>query len=176
MFPSTILIALAVVKMVRSSKGAIAKGVVLVAVCGLILVKGTNIYRSVDFDLISNPEKVPGDVKEVCDIILGLEEEPRCIVPLALSSEVRQYSGELRMLFGRDVVGYIIYAGEENKTISRHLESETPNYEYILQKAVERDCEFVVTYGDRPIEAELLTANGYREVEYDGNYRIYRRI
>lgn len=173
MFPTGILIALAAVKMVKNSQGRWVKGLVLVAFCGLIVIKGTNIIIDRGFGKIQNPEKVPGTVKEICDMMLELEETPRCIMPEALFCDVRQYSGEIEMMYGRNVVGYISLATEADSRTWWEMENDTPNYEIVLRNASEKRYQFVITYRDHPIGQDVLDLYGYEDIGYEGDYYIY---
>ena len=175
MFPTGILIALAVVKLVKNSDGKWVKLVVLLAMCGLIVVKGTNIYEKIAFTKIQNEQKLPADVKEICDIMLELEENPKCIMPQTLFSDVRQYSGEIRQLYGRDVQDYIIPNWEIERYVFGLMESENPDYKWILRYAAQEGYSFVVAYKNRSIEVEILSESGYVELKCSGNYCIYWR-
>ncbi len=175
MFPTGILIALAAVTMVKYSKGTVSKGFVLVGICALIVIKGANVYTERGFEPITNAEKVPEEVKEICDIMLELEENPRCIMPETLFCDVRQYSGKIEMMYGRDVQNYIIPNWDVERYAFGLMESETPDYSWILLYANQEDYSFVVTYGDRPIEPEVLSEYGYVRQQYSGNYYIYWR-
>ncbi len=173
MFPTGILIALAAVKLVKNSDGKIGKGIVLLMICALIVIKGTNIYTERGFGKIENPYKVPAAVQEVCDLMLELDEEPKCIVPEAFLCDVRQYSGEIEMAYGRDVLGFIIANWGEERYAYGQMESAAPDYSWIMQYAERENCSFIVTYEDRGIDEALLVLYGYVEIPYEGNYRIY---
>lgn len=175
MFPTAILTSLAAVKMVKSSQGKIGKGVVLAAICVLIVVNGANVYTERGFGKIANAYKVPKEVQEICDIMLELEENPRCIVPQTLFSDVRQYAGEIEMAYGRDVQGYIITAPWETLSVWRQVESINPDYSVILQYASQENYQIIVAYEDRPIAEELLALYGYVQIAYDGGYFIYHK-
>ena len=173
MFPTGILIALASVKLVKNSLGKFEKWIVLLMICALIVIKGTNIYTERGFGKIENAYKVPAAVKDVCDLMLELEEEPKCIVPEAFLCDVRQYSGEIEMVYGRDVLGFIIPNWGEEWHAFEQLESETPDYSWIMQCAERENCSFIVTYKDKGIDEQLLVLYGYVEILYEGNYIIY---
>lgn len=173
MFPTGILIALASVKLIRNSQGKIGKGIALLMVCALIVIKGTNIYTERGFGKTENPYKLPTEVKEVCDLMLEVTENPKCILPEPLFCDVRQYSGEILMEYGRDVLDFIIPNWSDDRYIYREMESVEPNYSWILQCAGQNGCSFVVTYTDKGINQELLNLYGYAEIPYEGNYNIY---
>lgn len=173
MFPTGLLIALTAVKLVRNSQGKSGKGIVLLMICALLVVKGTNIYMERGFGKAENSHKVPAYVKEICDVILEREEKPKCIFPETLFHDVRQYSGEILMAYGRDILGYIIPNWGAERLIYLELESAEPNYSWILQCAGENDCPFVVTYESKGIEEELLVLYEYVEVAYNRTYKIY---
>lgn len=176
MFPTAILIGLAVIKMIRNCSNTIVKVCMLVLFCGFIMIKGTNVFQYGDFTWIQTWEKIPREVQAVCNEILLREEEPQCIMPQTLFCDVRQYSGDIMMMYGRNAHGHISYISQIEKHIYEQLESETPNYDYVLKKASEGDYHFVVTYEDRPIAQEILNTYGYEGVCVCEGYIIYQKV
>ena len=173
LIPDAIMIAYAVTMMVRASKKTMEKIMVLLFVCGVIVIKGTNVYTNGGFTVRQNLEKVSESVVQVCDVMLEMEEEPRCILPGPLLSEARQYSGSIKSAYGRNAFGYILAMPQEQWDIYQEMEKETPDFDYILGKAVERNYTFVVTYDRHVIEEEILLKYNYYEKACVAGYRIY---
>lgn len=176
LFPTAVIIGLAVIKMVQHCDNIIMKVGIALLFCGLVLLKGTNVFENGGFTIIQTLEKIPKKVQAVCNEILAREEEPRCIMPQTLFCDVRQYSGDIYLMYGRNAHGHIAYMPEMEARVYEQMESETPDYDFVLQKASEGDYTFVVTYENRPIEEEILNAYGYEEMCQCEGYIIYQSV
>jgi len=161
--PDAIIIALAITKFIRNKKEAILQTILLiVSVVGIILL-GNNAFKTSYYTKIDNWYKVPSEVAEVCDIILAIDENPRCIMPEDLFSDVRQYSGDIEMLYGRNVLDkYIINSNEASKGIYLELRNETPDYDYIFGMSYANNCNFLVLEDE--VENEILVKYKYEKI------------
>lgn len=179
MFPTAILIGTAAVQLIRSSKGKAVKLFVLAAICVLIVIKGTNVFQHGGFTKVQTFEKLPKEVQMVCDVILELEEEPRCIMPRPLLVDARQYSGEIQLMYGRNIYEYITDFTERDRLTWIQIEGLAgaygmeKDYGVVLQYAVEEDYQFVITYEDRPIPQEILDQYGYEDISHCEGFIIY---
>lgn len=176
MFPTAIIIGLAVVKMISNCNNNVIKACVLLFFCGFIVMKGTNVFQYGDFSLIQTFEKIPREVQAVCNEILSREEEPRCVMPQTLFCDARQYSGDIILMYGRNAHGHISYISEIENRVYEQMESETPNYDYVLRKSSEGEYNFVVTYENRPIAQEILNTYGYEAACVIEGYIIYQKV
>ncbi|MGN0251033.1 MAG: hypothetical protein ACI4EH_06705 [Oliverpabstia sp.] len=176
MFPTAILIGLAVIKMIQYCDNNIMKVGITLLFCGLVLLKGTNTFQHGGFTIVQTLEKLPKEVQAVCNELLAKEEEPRCIMPQTLFCDVRQYSGDINMMYGRNAHGYIAYMPDMENRVYEQMESETPDYEFVLQKASEGDYTYVVTYENRPIAKKILNTYGYEEMCLCEGYIIYQKV
>ena len=79
-------------------------------------------------------------------------------------------------MYGRNAHGHIAYMPEMETRVYEQMESETPDYDYVLQKASEGDYNFVVTYENCPIEEKILNAYGYDEIGLCEGYIIYQKV
>lgn len=134
---------------------------------------GNNVYIQGGFQPTANLEKIKQGVIDVSDIILSYKENPRCLVRSRYLTEMRQYSADIQLAYGRDVYGYVSYTSEEMKALANSMESARPDYDSILAYAVGTECDFVVTHADRPISADLLDQYHYREVARKDGSIIY---
>ncbi len=171
--PDAIIIAYALTRLVQSAGSRRERAVVLVMALAVVFVGGTNVYQNGDFVLIQNPEKVDRPVKEVCDLMLELDESPKCILPAPMLSQARQYSGQIRSMYGRNVEGYILDANEEQWSMYYEMESGAPNFNLILREASDKGYDFVVTYEQNEIKDSILERYQYREAGCLEGYRVY---
>lgn len=171
--PNTLVVAYAVTKLVQASRKVKDKILVLGVILLLLGLNGKNVYQSVNFRMIQNPEKVGQGTKEVCDIMLELEESPRCILPMPMLCQARQYSGEIRSMYGRNVQGFILDANENQWGMYFEMEKGDVNFDYVFGQASALGYEFVVTYKKNEVEKSVLNVYNYREIGDLEHYRIY---
>lgn len=171
-FPDAIIIALAATKLLKSIKKVPCK-LAFFAVCVAFAVcAGNNAYTNADYTTIENWYKIPSETKEVCDIILGIDDEPRCIMPEALYSDVRQYAGEIELLYGRNAIDeYILKSNEASKKIYLELRKEAPDYDYIFGMSCAKSCNFVVL--ESCVEEDIYVKYGYEQLAVSEQYYIY---
>lgn len=173
MIPDTLIIAIAITHMIKNSNRKLEKFFVLLIFSGVIIGLGKNVYEEGEFGFVENWYKLPGEVKDVCDIMLEESSEPRCILPSSLFCEARQYSGEIQMMYGRNVQGFILGASETQKGIFTEMEKETPDYAYILETAINEDYDFLVTPKEKEINEEILSDCNYYKLGETKKYIIY---
>lgn len=173
MIPNSIIIALSVTVLIRDKKRIIEKLITIILGVIVIVILGTNMYQYGGFVFIENLEKLSDGTKEICEVMLGKENNPRCIVPQTLFTEVRQYSGDIDMFYGRDVQGYIIDYTDEQMRVYQQIESMTPDYEFVVYEAYNRGYNFIVVYEDKPIQSYILDYYKYEMLEQKEGYIIY---
>lgn len=175
MLPNSIAIAYAVVKLLQD-KSVIKKGIILGVFSVMLVVKGTNVFDNGGFGPIQNVYKIADEVVEVCDVVLALDESPRCIMPSPLYCEVRQYSGDIELMYGRDIEGYINSreVKQEFRDVHAELVKEIPNYDYVLSVAKDNGYDFVIVDHNKPITNNVLEVYGYVLISSSDAFDIYR--
>ncbi len=173
--PCIMVIAVAFTEFVKNTNGKYSKILVAVALFSLIVLKGTNVYKNAGFSKMQNYYKLSDETVSVCNAVLNIDDHPRCIFPQTLFCEARQYSGEIELLYGRGIYGYIIRSSDELQDVYNGMEGETPDYDLVLSKAGELNYSIVVTYEDRPIDEEILRKYGFMYMNTAKGYNIYAK-
>lgn len=176
MIPDAILVAVAGAHIVQRWRNDLVRILLAVALCVVVVLTGTNVYTKAAFGINMNPEKLPQGIIDVAETILALDKEPRCIVRDRYLTEIRQYSGDIRLYYGRNVFGYIIPAGPRKRRFRQILESDEPKpeeYEEILRVANKYGYDFVVTHISKPIPSEIAGKYGFRVVAGMDGSTIY---
>ncbi len=171
--PDALVIAYAATKLVKANKKNLDKILVLAIMVVFLAFNGKNIYKRGGFTFIQNPEKIDREVKAVCDIMLEMEDSPRCILPRPFLSQARQYSGKIQSMYGRNVEGYILDANEDQWGMYYKMESGTVNFNFVFRVASEQGYNFVVTYEWNEALDSVLERYHFREIDVVGDYRIY---
>ena len=175
MIPSTIIMAYMFCQFFKQVRKPYYKVFFCLASFLLLCCFGNNVYTSGIFRPTANLEKIKDGVGEVSDIILYHKKEPRCLVRNKYLTEMRQYSADIQLVYGRDVYGYVSDTPKEEKVIADSMESARPDYNKIFSYAVSKECDFVVTHSDRPVDEELLAKYKFKEVARKDYSIIYLR-
>lgn len=155
-FPNTPAIAYVATELIRRNEKKWEKIIVFVALAALIVLKGTNVFINGSFVPVQNRYKISQEAVEISKIVLKKKKKPLCVVPTELYSEVRQYSGKIKLLYGRDAEGYIIPADEDKRSIYAELNNPEPDYNYVLAKLLEYECNYLVVPSDKGIPQYYL--------------------
>lgn len=181
--PIVPVLAYAAIKLIISIQGK-KRIVVGVAVVGMIMVSGKLVYTSPYFSVAQNPYHVPEAVVQICDEI---EEEGAFVMaafPMEFIQYVRQYSGNVRMPYGRDVLVERWKAKDElydlmNENVLRVAEiaevSKAKGVHYLVFSAAKQlDGDFL-DYGFKLI-GEFEGYLVYQDVEMYETYMYYVRM
>ena len=120
--------------------------VVIVAIAA-IAVGGTFIYSSTAGRFVvseTNVSKVPTFVEKVANRLLELEDQPRVILQDPLGVYIRQYTGDIQTLFGRDISGYIVSPSETAKSIYNTIISGTSDFREVSQFMLDNEYSYLV--------------------------------
>ena len=173
MLPNAIIIATAITLIAKKSDKRIHKVIVISLVTLFIIVKGANVYQNAGFVKAQNLYKVDANTQAVCDAILEYDKSPKCVMPSTLFCEARQYSGDIELMYGRDVQGYIRGVSDDVRKVYESMESDNPDYDYILSQSLEGGYGFVITYDSKSIDDTILDKYGYNLINNVVGYNIY---
>lgn len=175
MIPEILIIALAMTRLVEALKDKRMKLVAMGLLTAAVMLVGTNIQKNGGFYTADNPYKVPQYAVNVFDRILSYDEDPKTILPDPLFIYARQYSGNIEMMYGRDVQGFIVYTSRERMDMYQQIESESPDYNYIFAIAGGKGIEFVVLDVLKPAaDVSIQDKFGYHEIGDLEGFRIYK--
>ena len=188
MFPGSVLIALFCVRLIQACGNVGERVGMTVFLMALLFFMGTNMYlaertrpdgtKEPILTEASNPEKISEGTKQIADILLAIEDHPRVIPRKKYVYELRQYSSDIELYYGRDIDGFIIPIAEKKGwryLIHEQLESSSPNYYRVLSMADKAGYNFVLTSAVYRIDEKILDQYGYRECAIlDGSAVYYK--
>lgn len=173
MVPESVLIALAVTRLMDKSPSPVHAALIFAVSVAIIVLHGNTMFATGIYKDAENPEKVSAQVAKICDIITETDDHPRCIVRDPYNTEVRIYNGDILQLYGREGAGYILAISKDAKKVHAEMESSMPDYGLVLDTAMTYNCNFIVTHPGRPIRQELLDDYSFAEIYRDGYCIIY---
>ena len=175
MIPGTYLVAYVICQIYKVGKNVYKRAFILISLCLCVAFSGDYAYNNASFHKTQNLEKIDPGVKEVGEFILANCERARCITHAKYLSQIRQYSTDIELLYGRNVYGYITGSSAEFKKVYRELEKETPDYSYVLEVFKKNRFYILVVRGRAPIPEDLLVQYDLMEIgRLDGSI-VYKK-
>ena len=167
LLPMTIVIAYAFVKVLCSLPNLKWKMICCVLGGVLIILTGDYTYDNPYFSKAENRFHVPQVVMNVCDTIIIPGREVRAVVPSEMLPYVRQYTANICMPYGRDVV---VETWKENNPLYDAMESMIADCGLIAELAAEQGCHYIIMHEKREREGTLV---GYTYQRTVNGYEIY---
>ncbi len=175
LLPDTVIIALACVRLLERLPARFIRIPVFVLLCALIMFLGRYTYGESSFTKNVNPEGVSDATHAVADYLLSREESPLCLVESSLYMDIRQYDGNIRLVYGRNAEGYITRAKRSARRAAAAMRKEKTPYRRVLKFAVSRKCSYIVVDKTDPIPKALRDKYKYEKVRTIFDYIVYHR-
>lgn len=136
------------------------KGITVITGIVAIIIGGSFVYNTTrgQFEISpGNKAKLPDHVVQIADKLLELDDHPRVVFQDPLGVYIRQYTGAIDTLFGRDMSGYIMYspsaAAIEANTIINDPEGDCYRLEQIM---LDEGYDYLVVAGEKNNEGLIL--------------------
>lgn len=173
MIPDAILISYAITDIIKKCKPVWIKSLLIIAgICGIIIT-GVRVYNEELFVRTQNLQKVSANTEKVCDTILAIDKNPKCIIPDGMYCEARQYNGDIELMYGRNAEGYINELSERYMLVHFFMQQDEPDYEYIFSVAKEDGYDFIACQKKKAVPDEILEKFGYDGCADAGEYWVY---
>lgn len=144
------------------------KSAAVVAGLGTVVLSGTLLYSGPGgrFIVAANAAKLPGEVVEIADRLVELEKlegqdgqqkSVRVVAQHPLGVYMRQYSGEIDQLYGRDLDGYILGAKADARNVHNALsDGSIGNMASVAQFMIDDDYDYLVYNGSASKSFETI--------------------
>lgn len=182
LLPISVIIAYACTMFIERVRKQRSKYIVGFLIICMMFFSGSYIFASGNFQKATNPYKLPQKVINVTDRIVediekdgGKVEETRIVVPSDLSGYIRQYNGDIKLLYGRrveyntDVDGYLA------EQVKDAMDEGSVDCELVATKARKSGCKYVVVEKEKKLEGEL-EGYGYELMKVQDGYSIYKDV
>ena len=153
----------------------------LKVLCGMICVLffvplGPFIY-STDyghFDVIaSNAVKLPSPVPAVAEYLLKQDDDPKIIAVPDISVYIRQYSGLIETMYGRDIYGYIYEPNENASKVNEAITSDDGDMDFVAELMKNEGYEFLVVQSGTFNKQQHIINSGFGLLDTVEGYDIY---
>lgn len=152
------------------------KGIVAIAFAAVYALTGSYMYTHQYCEFIfpsPNTAKLPASVVKVAEYLLHTKQNPRIIADASISIYIRQYSGEIETLFGRDIEGYIIGPSEEARKVDAELRSENGDMGLVAQIMLNYGYDYLITKDTSEAKRTSLEQNGFELERRVDDYGVY---
>lgn len=179
MLPDVILIGLAFADISKRINNSWLKCLSLFITAGIIILTGRNMFlpsKENPFMPMDDVRKLRKETREACEVILAENPSPKCVFNDWLKTEVRQYSGDITLMYARDYDGFIIGMDPKDKEIAE------VSYYNVKEKDWDRFFKYVKEKGythlclrneDEEDFKAIAEEYGYSLLEKQGNRNIY---
>lgn len=133
---------------------------------GLVVIGGTFLYNGSGGSFVeaANAAKEPDYVVQIADRLLELDEHPRVIAQDPIGVYLRQYTGEIETLYGRDMYGYILKPSKDIRDVYTSLSNG--DFSSVSQFMLDEGYDYLVYDGNTDNSFEMVTS-----VEHFGIYK-----
>lgn len=154
------------------------RALVVLLFAAVIIICGYPVYsyRYTTFMVASNPDKLPDHVVSVADALLALEESPRVVTDYSLSVYLRQYSGRIMSMYGRNV-DFEVTDPILARVVFDNLQSDDGDMNLVREKMVENGYRWLVTENTDPQRSQkILDAGFVLNQQVAERYGIYEAV
>lgn len=125
LFPVALVIGAAAIVWYEKIKQQKKQFIFLLVLIFFIGCNGKNMFaKQMFYTDTRNVYKLPQEAIDVADALLEFDTEPRAVMCSELYSYVRQYSTDIKLMYGRNVEGYIGGRNDKSIEMSIHLQKQ----------------------------------------------------
>ena len=170
--PMYLVIGYALCKIVTGFAKELWQRVALVAALVVVVLSGSLVYLNQYMSVAENLYHIPQNVIDVCDVILPEDGEPRvrAVFPSEMVHYVRQYSTDILMPYGRDMI--VTQWDYYNEVYEVYEKPETIDAEVLLDATRKSGTRYIILPSDRKINKNLTTL-GLKLIDTVDKYYIY---
>lgn len=167
--PIGLVVCYASVKAFESVKKKWAKGIVLLLTLVLMLVNGDCVYKKTLHFKSTNPYHIPQVVIHIGDALEMERFQPTVVMPAELLPFIKEYSGDIRMPYGRNILES---AWSFSHELFDAMEAEEYDIEKIAKYAKECQC-FYVLLSCAKAQIGNMEDYDYTYIDFVDGYYIY---
>lgn len=173
LMPTFLLITLGFATVLSRLKKKVFRLIFTVLAAAVIMYFGNNIYTEMWSDTYRDIYRLQRGTASVGQIMLDIDDHPRCVLPQAFISSMRQYSGDIEPMYGRNADGYINTAKKPVLNVYYNMISDAPDYDFVLFTSRLNGYNFVINNDFRPVPDVILDKYGYELIAVSEGYNIY---
>lgn len=136
-----------------------------------ILLGGTFLYNGAGGSFVeaASAAKLPEATVTVANRLLELKERPRIIADPSISVYIRQYTGKIQSLFGRDVYGYMGWPSDDAWSAYHEINNPESDLSTVNRIMLEEGYDYLVIKDRGSIDK-------FDRVDLIGDYAVYTAV
>lgn len=176
LFPVAFVIGAAAIVWYEKIKQQKKQLVFLLVLIFLIGCNGKNMFvKQMFYTDTRNAYKLPQEAIDVADALLELDTEPRVVMCSELYSYVRQYSTDIKMMYGRNAEGYIDGGNDRSREIVVKLgQAEYADWSRIAELMRQEQCKYLVVSGNNNYLQQNMEKYSFSVIKQVDGYIILR--
>lgn len=171
-FSDILIISYVLTDIVRQTDKVWAKILISVFCAAIIVLSGVNVFTSGVLVKTQNKEHLDSHTKAVCDVMLDINEHPKCVAPIELAWEARQYCGNIEMMYGRNADGFINRVDPACDLVQESIAAGV-GFDYVFSMATMHGYPYVVTLAWKQPDAETAETFHFEKYFEDEMYALY---
>lgn len=146
LIPQVVILAYAGTRLIMENKKVMEKLLTFAVIFTIVITGGKSIYNKNNFQKKENYFKIPTAAIDVSQHVLKYAGTwyPTIIVPNELYCYIRQYTSEIRLLYGRNAEGYMGGVDDEIEAVYREMSNPNPDCKLIGETAYKYEVNIVV--------------------------------
>ncbi len=169
LIPESLTIGYAAVHLIAGCRKRAVKVIAFALALILVIVTGDYVYDNPYFSKAENRFHVPATVAAVCEEIIVEGREVKAVFPEEMLPYVRQYTANIVMAYGRDVV---VESWEIENELYDAMSADTLDSAQIATLSQQQGCHYIIINTTKPMNGSL-TDFGYDHVASVDVYEIY---
>lgn len=122
-----------------------------------------------------NAYKLPQEAIDVADALLELDTEPRVVMCSELYSYVRQYSTDIKMMYGRNIEGYIDGGRDKDRELNMNVVYEDiTDWSRVAELMREENCRYLVVSQNKKYLEEDMRQYSFILIKQVDGYNIIK--
>lgn len=172
MLPIVLLGAYVATEAVARSRGRIKRLLTAVMCVALIAFNGTFVFSNAYFSTRENNYKLPTEVIWVADAINrhaaknGIKKK-KIVAPTGIATYIRIYDASILQRYGRSMAN-----SEWKSELYLEVNSDTPDFEHLAERARIAKCRYVVLMA-KVDDEEAMKAVKYKKIYESPSYAVY---
>ena len=144
--------------------------VLLAAVC---ILGGEYVYGNINVSKAENRYHMPAEVPAICDLIMPEEDEERvwAVFPSELLQYIRQYTSEIQMPYGREML--VASWNHTEHPLYALMEAETIRIDLVAELLDDYGIQYLILNKAKPVRGEP-SESGLEKIGEIGGYDVLR--
>lgn len=174
-FPLAVVISVATIVWIHKIRTRKLQTLFLVFMIILIACNGENMFsKKLFYTNTQNVYKLPKEAIDVSDALLELDAEPRTVMCNGLYSYVRQYSTDIKMMYGRNAEGYIDGYNDKSIELSANLKDlENANWNRVAEVMRQEQYKYLVIPENENCSEEYMKQFAFILLKQVDGYNIF---